>query len=139
MEFNDREILLYYKPQEKKDKNTYNLAKQVSEHINDVDVLKDTPTASQLKQVLDALGVDVEKLIERDSDVYRDEYEGKSFDEITWLNIMVKNPDLIKTPIAIKGKRAMIVETPSNVLSLDPDYGFNDINEGSQNPDKIKF
>ncbi len=139
MEFNKREILLYYKPNVKKDKNTYNLAKQVSDHINDVNVLKDPPTASQLKQVLDVLGVDIEKLVERDSDIYKEEYEGKSFDEPTWLNIMVKNPDLIKTPIAILGDRGVLVETPSNVLDLDPKGGYNDINEGSQNPDKITY
>lgn len=122
MEFKDREILIIYKPKEKKDTNTYVLAKQLSEHIREIDVFKDKITPTQLKEVLDKLGVGVEELIEKDSDSFRQDYHDKELDEIGWLNVLVQNPDLLKTPIVFLGKKGVIIQTPSNVLSLDPEH-----------------
>ncbi|MGK7397210.1 MAG: arsenate reductase family protein [Candidatus Cyclobacteriaceae bacterium M3_2C_046] len=129
MEFNDKEILLFYKPGVKKDKNTYNLAKQVSEHINDVDITKDPPTETHLKEIIMVLGVKAEDIIERDSDIYKKQYDKKEMDEENWIKAMIKNPDLIRTPIAFKGKRGFIIDTPSKVLDLDPKKGYSDLNQ----------
>ncbi|MDQ3536326.1 MAG: hypothetical protein M3421_11945 [Bacteroidota bacterium] len=122
-----REITLYYKPAIKKDKNTYVMASQITPHIREIDVFKDTPTETQLMTILAQLGIDVEDMIERESEVYKEQYEGKSFNVEGWIKILVQNPDMIKTPIAIKGNRAMLIETPSNILDLDPDKGYNDL------------
>jgi arsenate reductase (glutaredoxin) len=129
MMLNDREILLYYKPEVKKDKNTYVLATQISNHVNTVNVLKEDLSETQLREILLLLDVPVEKLIEKESDVYKNEYTEKDLDEDSWILAMSKNPDLIKTPIAFMGKRGLIVETPSNVLRLDPKDGYNDLNQ----------
>jgi arsenate reductase (glutaredoxin) len=129
MMLNDREILLYYKPEIKKDKNTYVLASQISNHINTVNVLKEDLSETQLREILLLLKVPVEKLIEKESEVYKKEYNEKDLDEDSWILAMSKNPDLIKTPIAFMGKRGYIIETPSNVLKLDPKDGYNDLNQ----------
>ena len=119
MEFNDKEIVIYYKPEIKKDSNTYVLASQITSHIRDIDVLNEKLTSTQLKKVVDMLGLPIEDLIERDSDIYKRMYKDKAFDEAGWLSVLVQNPDLLRTPIVFKGKRGILIETPSNVLSLD--------------------
>src|SRR5690554_1621382 len=119
MEFSDKEIVIFYKPQIKKDSNTYVLASQISNHIKDIDVLNEKLTSTQLKKVVDMLGLPIEDLIERDSDIYKRMYKDKAFDEAGWLAVLVQNPDLLRTPIVFKGKKGMLIETPSNVLSLD--------------------
>lgn len=120
-QFNEREITIFYKPQIKKDSNTYVLASQISEHIRDIDVLKVKLTSTQLKEIVDMLGLPIEDLIERDSDIYKEMYKDKAFDEADWLAVLVQNPDLLRTPIVFKGKKGILIETPSNVLSLDPE------------------
>ncbi|MDQ3392521.1 MAG: hypothetical protein M3512_00145 [Bacteroidota bacterium] len=127
MEKSNREITLYYKPAIKKDKNTLAMATQITPHIREVDVLKDTPTETQMMTILAQLGIDVEDIIERESEVYKEEYDGKSFDVQGWVQVLVQNPEMIKTPIAIRGNRAILVETPSNILDLDPEKGYNDL------------
>ncbi len=122
MEFKDREILIFYKPKEKKDHNTYVLATQLSDQIREVDVLKDKITPTQLKEIIDKLGVKVDDLIERESEIYEKVYKDKAFDEAGWIDVLVRNPDLLKTPIVFKGKKGVLIETPSNVLSLDPEH-----------------
>ena len=119
MEFKEREIVIFYKPNIKKDSNTYVLASQISNHIRDIDVLKEKLTSTQLKKIIDLLGLPIEDLIERDSDIYKRMYQDKAFDEAGWLSVLVQNPDLLRTPIVFKGKKGMLIETPSNVLSLD--------------------
>jgi arsenate reductase (glutaredoxin) len=129
MMLNDREILLYYKPEIKKDKNTYVLATQLTNHVNTVNVLKEDLSETQLREILILLKVPVEKLIEKDSEIYKSKYKDKDLDEDGWVLAMTKNPDLIKTPIAFMGKRGVLVETPSNVLSLDPKDGYNNLDQ----------
>jgi arsenate reductase (glutaredoxin) len=127
MNLNNREILMYYKPHVKKDKNTYVLAQQVSTHIHDINVLKNPPTETQLKEIVDKLGIPIEEMIETESDVYKEKYEDKNFSTMEWITVLVKNPDMIKTPIVFKGKKGLLVKTPSNVLELDPKHGYSDL------------
>lgn len=130
MQFNDdRELVLFLKPDKKKDKNTLNLAKQVSAHIRDVDVMKENLTATKIIEILQILNLKPQDLIDKESDIYMKEYKGKDLDEDSWVKAMANFPELIRTPIAFLGKRGMVVETPSNVLKLDPNEGYNSLKE----------
>ena len=129
LDFNEKEIWLFYKPGKKKDKNTYNLAKQISEHVNDFDITKNPPTETQLKEILMLLNLNAEDIVETDSDIFVEKYKDAQLDETQWIKAMVKEPDLIKTPIAFKGKRGIVIDTPSSVLDLDPKRGYNSLNE----------
>lgn len=127
MKTNEREIVIYWKPGENKDKNTYTLARQISNHIEEIDIIKNPPTQTQLKELVDLLDVNIESLIETESEIYKKQFDGMQLEEPDWLIALVRNPSMIKTPIVIKGKKALIIETPSNVLALDPKGGVNDI------------
>jgi len=81
MQFNDdRELVLFLKPDKKKDKNTLNLAKQVSAHIRDVDVMRENLTATKIIEILQILNLKPQDLIDKESDIYMKEYEGKEFE-----------------------------------------------------------
>jgi arsenate reductase (glutaredoxin) len=137
MELSRREILMYYKPRVKKDHNTYILAKQVTPHIHDIDVYKNPPTETQLFELLGHLKISIEEMVERESDVYKEQFEGKDLSTEDWIQAMVYNPDLIKTPIVLTKGKAMIIETPSNVLELDPEHGYGTLeNENRPNINK---
>jgi len=127
MEFSERQVLIYYKPEEKKDKNTYDLAMQLSQHILARDVFKDTPTQSQLIEILNQLNRKPTDLVDKSSDTYIKSYEGIDLSDDDWLKALTANPEMIMTPIVFYGKRGMIVDTPSRVLDLDPTHGFNDL------------
>ncbi len=129
LNLNDKEIWLFYKPGRKKDKNTLNLAKQVSEHINNRDVTQDPPTETQLQEILQLLDRPITDLVDRDSEPFKKQYEDSDLTDDQWLKAISNDPDLLKTPIAFKGKRGIIVDTPSDVLDLDPNKGYNSFNE----------
>lgn len=127
MEFNKREVLIFYKPEEKKDKNTYDLALQLSEHIRSVDVNKDKITETQLIEILDRLDRTPVDLVDKGSDTYIKKYKGVDLTDDDWLKALIANPDMLFTPIVFYGTRGMLVDTPSRVLDLDPTHGFNDL------------
>jgi arsenate reductase len=129
MQFNDRELIIFWKPDQKKDKNTLNLAKQVSNHIRDIDVYTESVTATQLTEILGLLNLPIEKLIEKESDEYKKNFQDKDLEDTEWIKAMTNKPELIKTPIVFLGKKGMIIETPSNVLSLDPNHGYNSLKQ----------
>ena len=126
MEYNKREAIIYWKPDVKRDKNTYNMVKQLTEHIHDIDVRKDMPTETQLIEIISKLDRRAEDLVDKDSDPYKKEFHKVSLSEEEWLKALIANPDMFYTPIVFLGDRGMIVDTPSRVLDLDPTHGFND-------------
>ena len=126
MEYNKREAIIYWKPEVKRDKNTYNLVKQLTEHINDVDVMKNMPNQRQLIEIIDKLGRRAEDLVDKDSTTFKKKFHDVDLEEEEWLKALVANPEMLYTPIVFLGERGMIVDTPSRVLDLDPSHGFND-------------
>ncbi len=126
MEYNKREAIIYWKPDIKRDKNTYNMVKQLTEHIHDIDVLKNMPTETQLIEIISRLDRRAEDLVDKDSDSFKKQFHKVELSEEEWLKALIANPDMLYTPIVFLGERGMIVDTPSRVLDLDPTQGFND-------------
>lgn len=127
MDFNDRQVLIFYKPEEKKDKNTYDLAMQLSEHIRSINVLKDKITETQLIEVLNKLDRKPTDLVDKSSDTYINKYQNVDLTDDDWLKALIADPEMLFTPIVFYGKRGMLVDTPSRVLDLDPTHGYNDL------------
>ena len=127
MEFSNRQVTIFYKPEEKKDKNTYDLAMQLSEHIRGVDVYKDKFTETQLIEILNMLERSPVDIVDKSSDTYIKKYKDVQLTDDDWLKALIANPDMLFTPIVFYGKRGMLVDTPSRVLDLDPTHGFNDL------------
>lgn len=127
MEFSKRQVLIFYKPEQKKDKNTYDLAMQLTEHIRSVDVLKDKITETQLIEILNKLDRSPVDIVDKGSDSYIKNYDGVDLTDNDWLKALTANPEMLLTPIVFYGDRGMIVDTPSRVLDLDPTHGYNDL------------
>ena len=126
MELNKREALIYWNPDEKRDRNTYNMVKQLTEHIREIDIRKDKVSPTQLIELLSKLDRRAEDLVDKDSDPYKKTFKDVDLEEEAWIDALVANPEMLYTPIVFLGERGMIVDTPSRVLDLDPKHGFND-------------
>lgn len=125
METNKREAIIYWNPGKKRDKNTYNMVQQLTEHIRDIDVTKNMPTQTQLLEILGKLDRHAEDLVDKDSTPYKSQYEDVEMDEQQWIKALQANPEMLYTPIVFLGDKGMIVDNPSRVLDLDPSHGFN--------------
>jgi arsenate reductase (glutaredoxin) len=119
MSIKNNKLILYYKPEVKKDKNTFTLARQVSNHILDIDIQKSPLTETQIFSILQNLDLKAEELVEKESEVFKTNFSHVVLDETNWVKALANHPEMMRTPIAIKGEKAILIKTPSNILQLD--------------------
>lgn len=82
--------------------------------------LDDPPTASELDQVLAALGMEPWDLTRMGETVAKElGLKDLPHDRAAWIEVMVANPILIERPILVTADgRAVVGRPPENVLSL---------------------
>jgi len=124
MEFNPQEITLIYNFNKQGDREAIAYAKQMAQNVNEVDIAKNPLTERQMAMLLDKLGVGVEEIIDKKSDVYREKYSDKDMEEPDWLGVLKHEPNMMKTPIGILGEKSIICDLPSHILSLDEGQGY---------------
>jgi arsenate reductase len=118
MKTNPREILLYYNSKSQSDKKTLVYARTMSKHVKVFDY-NDAPSSStSWAMVIMSLGRDPKTLLNKAHPDYQSNFRGKEFDTFDWINIIQNNPHLMKSPIAVRGGKAIVVATPTDILRL---------------------
>jgi arsenate reductase (glutaredoxin) len=119
MRIHPSELYLYHSSFQTIDKQTKAYAKSITKFVNEIDVVKEKMTATQWDQILLMLNLRAKDLLNRAHPDYQKYIAGKEWDEEGWLNILVKYPHLIKSPIAIFKNKAILCKTPTDILKLD--------------------
>lgn len=115
----NRQITLLFNPNSYKGKQTLAYAKAASLHILEIDVLKTPLTGKQLLELAELLKIPIEYLINKNNSDY-EKLIGKQkiFDSEDWVKVLKEHPKLMKYPIALKGNKAILVDTPTDILKL---------------------
>ena len=124
MEFDPQEITLIYDFNKQGDRESLAYAKQMAVNVSEVDISHNPLTERQLALLLDKLGVSLDEIIDKRSDIYQKKYEGKDMDETDWLSVIKHNPELMKTPIGMLGDESVICDLPNQILTLDKGQGY---------------
>ena len=124
MEFDPQEITLIYNFNKQGDRESLAYAKQMAVNVSEVDISHNPLTERQLALLLDKLGVGLDEIIDKRSDIYQKKYEGKDMDVTDWLSVIKHNPELMKTPIGILGDESVICDLPNQILTLDKGQGY---------------
>lgn len=112
-------VTLYHNPKCSKSRQTLALLEARGVNINLVEYLKQPPSATELRQILHALGFGARQLMRSKESVYLElNLEDTSLTEAALINAMVANPILIERPIALTKHGAVIGRPPENVLAL---------------------
>lgn len=62
----------------------------------------------ELTVLLEKLKINAEDLIRKKEDIFKNNYQSKSYDNAKWIKILASNPILIERPILIKRTTAII-------------------------------
>ena len=115
----EKQITIFLDPDSYKGKLTIAYAKAHNIPISVQNIIKDPMTKSQLTDIVKRKGLTLDQIADTENPKYLDKFGNKKdFENEDWLSILIKNPELIKNPISLKGKNIMVIETPSDILML---------------------
>jgi arsenate reductase len=114
----ERQITLYYNGNSGRAKQTLAYAKAEGLPILQIDMLKTSLTGTQIAELANRLGLEVKDLVNQEHPAYTAKFEHHDFSDEDWIKMIKKNPDIMKQPIAIRGKLTILVETPSDIIKI---------------------
>ena len=109
----ERQITLYYSSKSTRAKQTLAYAKAEGLPIFEIDILKVPLTGTQIAELADRLGIEVKDLVNQEHPSYK-----AHFDPHDWIKMIRHNPEIMKQPIAIRGKMTILVETPTDIIKI---------------------
>ena len=119
MQFHQNELFIYFDPNSSTGKKTRAYASSISKNVNALDSNKIKLTATLWKEIVNMLKLRPKDLMNRSHREYQEKIRGNTFTMTGWLEILAKNPQLLKAPIAIYHNKAIMCERPTDILSLD--------------------
>ncbi len=118
MKTHPREILILYNSESSSDRKLLAYAESTGLKIKSYCHSKSPYTSTAWKSILETLDVHPKKLMNKAHPYYQANIRGKEFDDEGWLSVIMRNPQLIKSPIALKGRKAVVCSTPSDIYRL---------------------
>ena len=111
-------IEIYHNPRCRKSREGLAIVEASGKDFEIVRYLDEVPTATELKGVLNKLGMSAEQLVRKNEAVWKENYKGKDLDENEIIEAMVSNPKLIERPIVIEGEKAVLGRPPENIAEF---------------------
>lgn len=115
------ELTLYHNPRCSKSRSALQLLEERDLQPVVVHYLDTPPSAAQLREVLEKLGLPPRQLLRSGEDEYRElGLANQALSDEELIEAMAAHPRLIERPILIAGDRAVIGRPPENILELLP-------------------
>jgi arsenate reductase len=111
-------IKIYHNPRCRKSRETLNLIREAGHEPEIIEYLKNPPSASELKELLERMGKKPMEIIRKGEEVFKSNFKGRTFSDDEWIRIMVENPKLIERPIVIKGDEVRLGRPPETVKEI---------------------
>lgn len=115
---NNAEIQLYYKDDCSKSKKAIAYAKSISNNVNAINISLTTSTGTVWQNILGKLAKSPKQLMDKSKPYYQANIKGRDFEDRDWTFLLMNNPDLLKSPIAVRGNKAMLINTPTDIFKL---------------------
>ena len=111
-------IKIYHNPRCSKSRQTLAILEEKVEQIEIIKYIENPPTAKELSEIIDLLGIEPIDLVRKHEYIWKENYSGKSLKSDDIILIMVQNPKLIERPIVVKNNNAVIGRPPERVLTI---------------------
>ncbi|MBI1222403.1 MAG: glutaredoxin [Bacteroidetes bacterium] len=116
MQIVNSQSVLFYNGDDSLGKKTRAYASTLGAKLNFQELNSAPLSTTTLRVILDALKLAPKDLMNKAHPRYQAEIRGKEFDDEGWLNVLKKNPYLIKWPIVFNNGRVYLCQTPNDVF-----------------------
>lgn len=114
----NNELIVIYSQESSIGKQVIGYAKSSESKVNLINISEAGLTGTQWSEVADMLGASIDELVSKDHPDVDDFAKNATLSDDDWIHFIQNNSNAIQKPILIKGKKAMQVETPSDVLQF---------------------
>lgn len=112
-------VKIYHNPRCSKSRQTLKLLQDRAIEPDIVEYLKTPPSAEELRQLLDMLGIGPRELMRRKEAEYKAAgADNPDLEDDQLIDLMVAHPKLIERPIVVRGGKAAIGRPPEQVLDI---------------------
>ncbi len=110
---------IWHYPRCSKSRKTLALLRETDLSIDIRRYLDDPPSAEELRQALDALGIDAQELVRKKEDQFKAlNIDEDALDEGDWIDLMVQYPKLIERPVVLTDEGAILGRPPEAIHSI---------------------
>lgn len=112
-------VKIYHNPRCTKSRQTLQLLKDKGIEPEVIEYLKTPPSATELADILEKLGMEPRALMRKQEAEYKaNGLDNTALDTQALINDMVNHPILIERPIVVANGKAAIGRPPENVLAI---------------------
>ena len=109
---------VYHNPRCSKSREAVAFLQEQNAEIEIVEYLKDSPTESEIKALLQKLNIPAIDLVRKGEQLFKDTYKDKTLSDTEWIKILAQNPILIERPVIVKGNKAIIARPTEKINEL---------------------
>jgi polyphosphate kinase len=80
--------------------------------------LTDGLNAEDLHQILQKTGKKIIDLVRTQEPLFKAEFRGRDLSEEEWIDVLIKNPQLLQRPIVVNGEKAVVANPPEEVEKI---------------------
>ncbi|HIP31223.1 MAG TPA: hypothetical protein EYG86_00530 [Crocinitomicaceae bacterium] len=118
MYYKRNELTILYNKNKALDRKALAMAHTLGVRINKQELSTVRMSESLFIKFLDSLGAEAKTLVDKSNPYYQSELRGKDFDSSEWYEIIRHRPRLLKAPLAMFKDRAVICQSPNDMLKL---------------------
>ncbi len=118
MRTHHREILIYFNPESSNDRKTVAHAQSLVPHVRTYSYEKAPSTGTSWQQIIKSLDLHPKDLMNKAHPYYQANIRGREFNEEDWVNVIKFNPAILKAPIAMRGKKAILCTSATDIYKL---------------------
>lgn len=112
------EIQLYIKPDCSKSKKAIAYAKSIAKQVNAIDINRTKGTGTIWRSILTKLNKNPKDLLDKSQPYYQKNIRGRDFEERDWTYLLMNNPRLVRSPIAVRGNKAILLDNPTDIYKI---------------------
>lgn len=115
---NDRLITLYCQASSNKAKQTLAYAESEGVTVLVIDLLKTKLSGSQLIEIANRLHLKVCDLVDQNHESFNSSLDQVDLSTDDWIKMIHQNPVIMKQPIALRGDKTILVNTPTDIIKI---------------------
>ena len=114
----ERQITVYYSSRSERVKQALAYARTKGIAVLEIDISKTPLTGTQIAEIAAMLNIPISDLVNQEHPAYSEKFIHRDLNEEDWITMIKENPEILRQPIAIRGKVAILVETPTDIIRV---------------------